>query len=388
MKIGIIGAGYVGLSLATMLSRNNDIFLYDISNKKIQMIRNKKCPIDDNLIKQYFKNNKTLFKIATSYLDLSQQCDLIVICINTDYNNEKGHLETVYIERIIEEIINANKNIGIIIKSTVPIGFTKSMREKYKSRRIIYSPEFLREGKGLYDNLYPSRIIIGGFDSLAKQYASILKKSIQKKETIIKFMYSDEAEAVKLFSNAYLAMRISFFNELDTFAEMKNLNTKRIIEGVCLDNRIGMYYNNPSFGYGGYCLPKDTKQLITNFKGIPEELISSIIKSNSVRKKFVANNVLKNGNKIIGIYKLSSKINSNNFTNCAIKDIIENIRNKVKEIIIYEPKLNTDSYCGIKIEKDLKKFKEKSDIILSNRKSKKLLDVKEKVYTRDVFNIN
>ena len=388
MKIGIIGAGYVGLSLATMLSRNNDIFLFDISNKKIQMIRNKKCPIDDNLIKQYFKNNKTLFKIAISYLDLSQQCDLIVICINTDYNNEKGHLETVYIERIIEEIINANKNIGIIIKSTVPIGFTKSMREKYKSRRIIYSPEFLREGKGLYDNLYPSRIIIGGFDSLAKQYASILKKSIQKKETIIKFMYSDEAEAVKLFSNAYLAMRISFFNELDTFAEMKNLNTKRIIEGVCLDNRIGMYYNNPSFGYGGYCLPKDTKQLITNFKGIPEELISSIIKSNSVRKKFVANNVLKNGSKIIGIYKLSSKINSNNFTNCAIKDIIENIRNKVKEIIIYEPKLNTDSYCGIKIEKDLKKFKEKSDIILSNRKSKKLLDVKEKVYTRDVFNIN
>lgn len=383
MKIAVAGTGYVGLSLATLLSTKNEVLAYDILEDKVNKINKRISPIKDEVIEDYFKNKKLNLKATTNYKVAFKETEFIIISTPTNYNEETNYFDTTSVEDIIKKVISINKDATIVIKSTIPVGFTDKVKEKYKIENIFFSPEFLREGHALYDNLYPSRIIVGSYTDKGKKFALLLKECSLKKDMPIKYMSSTEAEAVKLFANTYLAIRVAFFNEVDTYAEIKNLNTKNIIEGICLDPRIGANYNNPSFGYGGYCLPKDTKQLLANYKDIPQNMIEAVVKSNETRKEHIVNMILAKKPKIVGIYRLTMKSNSDNFRASAILDIITKLKEKNINIIIYEPTIK--DYYDIRVENDIEKFKEISDIIVANRYSSVLDDIKEKVYTRDLF---
>lgn len=386
MKIAIAGTGYVGLSLATLFSQYNEVVALDIVPEKVEMINNRISPIKDDYIETYFKEKKLNLHATLDYKAAFSGAKFVIISTPTNYDEKTNFFDTSSVEDIIKKVISMNdNNIVMIVKSTIPVGFIKNMKEKYHINNIIFSPEFLREGKALYDNLYPSRIIVGEKSKRAEEFGELLKNASLKDDVIVKYMDSTEAEAVKLFANTYLALRVAYFNELDTYAELNSLNTKDIIDGVCLDPRIGNYYNNPSFGYGGYCLPKDTKQLKANYKNVPENLISAIVESNNTRKEHIAKEVIDKNPKIVGIYKLAMKSESDNFRMSAIQDVMEKIKLSGIEIVIYEPTLKEDTFNNNKIIKSLEEFKNVSDVILVNRYDEALKDVKDKIYTRDVF---
>lgn len=385
MKIAVAGTGYVGLSLAVLLSQKNEVVALDIIPEKVEMLNNKYSPIKDKEIEEYLKAKKLNLRATLDYEDAFKDAKFIIISTPTNYDEEKNYFDTSSVEDIIQKVKSMNIDTTMVVKSTVPVGFIKSMKEKYNIDNIMFSPEFLREGKALYDNLYPSRIIVGEKSERAKEFANILKEGALKEDIVVKFMDSTEAEAVKLFANTFLALRVAYFNELDTYAELKGLNSKDIIDGVCLDSRIGDYYNNPSFGYGGYCLPKDTKQLLANYKDIPQNLIEAIVKSNETRKRFITDDILLNYPEVIGIYRLTMKAGSDNFRSSAIQDIISNLQQKEKKVIIYEPTLKQENFNNCEVINNLEKFKSISSIIMANRLEKEIEDVKEKVYTRDLF---
>lgn len=386
MKIAVTGIGYVGLSLATLLSQSNEVFALDISEEKVRKINKRISPIKDDDIENYFKEKKLNLKATLDYKEAFSNARFIIISTPTNYDEKKNFFDTSSVEDIIKKVISMHDdNMIIIIKSTVPVGFVENMKEKYRTNNIIFSPEFLREGRALYDNLYPSRIIVGEKSERAEEFAKLLKDSCLKESVIVKYMNSTEAEAVKLFANTYLALRVAYFNELDTYAEIKKLNTKDIIEGVCLDPRIGNYYNNPSFGYGGYCLPKDTKQLKANYKDIPENLISAIVESNETRKNYIAREIMNKHPKVVGIYRLAMKSGSDNFRSSAIQGVMEKIKENNIEVVVYEPKLFENDFFNSRVVEDIGEFKAISDVILANRYDELLSDVKEKIYTRDLF---
>ena len=388
MKIAVAGTGYVGLSLATLLCRENEVVALDIVKEKVDMINNRISPIKDNEIEYYFMNNELNLRATLNDFEAFDGADFVIISTPTNYDPEINFFDTSSVENTIEKIIKINPNSTIIIKSTVPVGFTERVKERYNTNNIIFSPEFLREGTALYDSLYPSRIILGEDSERARIFGNLLRESSLKKDTPILYMNNTEAEAVKLFSNTYLAMRVAYFNELDTYAELNGLNTKDIIDGVCLDSRIGTHYNNPSFGYGGYCLPKDTKQLLANYKDIPQNMIEAIVKSNDTRKKHIANMVLSHNPNTVGIYRLTMKKDSDNFRTSAIQDVIKNIVVHDIDILIYEPTLDSFSFNGYEVVKDFYEFTDRSDIIIANRIEKPLVNVRKKVYTRDLFKNN
>ena len=385
MKVAIVGCGYVGLSIAVLLSKKNNVVAFDVMKNKVEMINKRLSPIKDSYIEKYFAEEKLNLIATIDYKDAFEGADYVIICTPTNYDENNNVFDTSSVEDTIEKIQLIEKKPTIIIKSTIPIGFTNMMRRKYKMENIIFSPEFLREGNALYDNLYPSRIIVGKKGEEGKKIANILKEVSLKTDVEIKLMDSMEAEAVKLFSNTYLAMRVAYFNELDTFCEEKGLNSKDIIEGMGLDKRIGMYYNNPSFGYGGYCLPKDSKQLLSSYHDIQNNLIKSIVESNVTRKKHIVKKVLERNPKIVGIYRLIMKKDSDNFRDSAIQDIIKMLKNENIEILIYEPMLHTDNFDNCKVINNFNLFSETTDIILANRWEEKLEDIKYKVYTRDIY---
>ena len=385
MKIAIAGAGYVGLSLGTLFSEKNEVTILDIIPEKVDMINNRISPIEDKEINKYFSNKKLKLRATLDYKEAFNDAKYIIISTPTDYNPETESFDTTSVEDIIEKIISLNITPTIIIKSTVPVGYTESIKKKYNIKNIIFSPEFLREGYALYDNLYPSRIIVGDKSKIGREFGELLKECSLKKDVVVKYMNSMEAESVKLFSNTYLALRVAYFNELDTYAELNGLNTKDIIDGVCLDPRIGTHYNNPSFGYGGYCLPKDTKQLLANYSGKPQNLIEAIVKSNDTRKKHIANIIIKNNPKLVGVYRLSMKSGSLNSRSSSIIDVIRILKDKNIDVIVYEPNIKEKEFMGFKVINDLKQFKNMSTLIITNRKDKDLKDVESKVYTRDIY---
>lgn len=385
MKIAVAGTGYVGLSLATLLSQNNEVIALDVIPEKVEMINNRISPIKDEYIEKYFKEKNLNLKATLDYKEAFKDAKYIIISTPTNYNDETQYFDTSSVEDIINKVISMNINTTMIVKSTIPVGFINSMKEKYNIDNIIFSPEFLREGKALYDNLYPSRIIVGEKSKRAEKFANLLKDNCLKDDVVVKYMNSTEAEAVKLFANTYLALRVAYFNELDTYAELKGLNTKDIIDGVCLDTRIGNHYNNPSFGYGGYCLPKDTKQLKANYNNVPENLISAIVESNKTRKDHIADEIIKRKPKVVGIYRLTMKSGSDNFRASAIQGVMKRIKAKGIEVVVYEPTLKEDNFFNSKVIKNIDEFKKICDIVISNRMENELLDIKEKVYTRDIF---
>ena len=386
MKIAVAGTGYVGLSLATLLSQKNEVVALDVIPEKVEKINNRISPIQDEYIEKYFNEKELNLKATLDYKEAFEGAEFVIISTPTNYDEEKNFFDTSSVEDIIEKVLSMNdKNITMVVKSTIPVGYIEKVREEYVTDRIFFSPEFLREGKALYDNLYPSRIIVGNKGEKGKEFAELLKEAALKQDVETLFMNSTEAEAVKLFANTYLALRVAYFNELDTYAEIKGLNTKDIIQGVGLDPRIGTHYNNPSFGYGGYCLPKDTKQLLANYKDIPQNLIEAIVNSNKTRKEFITDEILQRKPEVVGIYRLTMKSGSDNFRSSAIQDIIKKLKAENQKIIIYEPTLNTDEFNGCEVVNDLEKFKDISSVIMANRLEEKLMDVKEKVYTRDLF---
>ena len=386
MKIAVAGTGYVGLSLATLLSQNNEVVALDIIPEKVEMINNRKSPIQDEYIEKYFKEKKLNLRATLDYKDAFEGAEFVIISTPTNYDDEKNFFDTSSVEDIIEKVISMNdKNITMVVKSTIPVGYIENIKYEYNIDNIFFSPEFLREGKALYDNLYPSRIIVGTKNEKGKEFAKLLKQASLKEEVPVLYMNSTEAEAVKLFANTYLALRVAYFNELDTYADVKGLSTKDIIEGVGLDPRIGTHYNNPSFGYGGYCLPKDTKQLLANYKDVPQNLIEAIVKSNKTRKEFITEEILRLKPQVVGIYRLTMKSGSDNFRSSAIQDIIKNLKAEDKNIIIYEPTLKQEEFSNCKVVNNLDEFKKESSVIMANRLEDCLKDVKEKVYTRDLF---
>lgn len=394
MKILVAGIGYVGLANAILLAQNHEVIAYDINAERVQAVNERKSPLADKEIEEYL-TGKELHLCAVSRLSPHcAQADYIVIATPTDYDPQKDYFDTSSVENVLQECLDAGAKGCFVIKSTVPVGYTKQLREKYGYHNILFSPEFLREGRALYDNLYPSRIVVGADPSLreaAREFSSLLREGAKKEEIPVLITGTTEAEAIKLFANTYLALRVSYFNELDTYAEMRGLDTKSIIEGVCLDPRIGDGYNNPSFGYGGYCLPKDTKQLLANYRDVPENLIQAIVESNRTRKDFIAEQVMRRAgyparrDVCVGIYRLTMKTNSDNFRQSAVQGVIKRLETYGADILIYEPMAKGSEHYGHEITKDLAEFKRRSDIIITNRISAELEDVKEKVYSRDIF---
>lgn len=386
MKIAVAGTGYVGLSLATLLSQKYEVVALDIIPEKVDMINKRISPIKDKEIEEFFKEKKLNLRATLDYKDAFEGANFVVISTPTNYDDVTNHFDTSSVEDIIQKVNSMNIDTVMVVKSTIPVGFINDMKKKYNIDNIMFSPEFLREGRALYDNLYPSRIIVGEKSKRAEEFANLLKDCSLKLDVVVKYMNSTEAEAVKLFANTYLALRVAYFNELDTYAELNGLNTKDIIDGVCLDPRIGNHYNNPSFGYGGYCLPKDTKQLLANYERVPQNLIEAIVKSNDTRKNHITNMIMRKNPKIVGIYRLTMKTNSDNFRASAIQGIIERLKNNNVDIVIYEPTLKSDTFNDCKVEKDFDTFKEESDVILVNRIDDCIKSVNDKIYTRDLFN--
>ena len=388
VNISVVGLGYVGLSNAILLSQRNNVTAVDTSEERVNLINQKKSPIQDLEISKYLKEHELNLTATLDWIEAYRQSDIIIIATPTDYNEDKNYFNTSSVELVIKNILTVNKNALIIIKSTIPVGFVENMKANFNTNNIVFSPEFLREGKALYDNLYPSRIIVGEKSERARDFANLLLDGALKKNVDILLTNSNEAEAIKLFANTYLALRVSFFNELDTYAELKDLDTKQIIEGISLDPRIGNYYNNPSFGYGGYCLPKDTKQLLANYKDIPNDIIAAIVNSNNTRKKFIVNQILSKSPKVVGVYRLIMKHGSDNFRSSAIHTIISLLQKSGVKVIIYEPTLNLNIFDGCPVEHNLIDFKNMSNLVLTNRMDDDLLDISEKIYTRDIFNNN
>lgn len=388
MKISVFGLGYVGLANALLLSQSEQVKAYDIVEEKVQMLQQRRSPLEDKEIHEFLKHEDLNIEFTSDFEDVVKFADYLIIATPTDYDEKKNYFNTTTVEDVITKALAVQPNATFIIKSTVPVGYTEDAKVKFGTENIIFSPEFLREGNALHDNLYPSRIIVGENSSRGQEVAQLFKENSLKQDVDVLLTHSTEAEAIKLFSNTYLAMRIAYFNELDTYAESRGLNTKEIIEGVSLDPRIGSHYNNPSFGYGGYCLPKDTKQLLANYTEVPQNIMTAIVDANRTRKDFVAEQIIAKNPEVVGIYRLTMKANSDNFRQSAIQGIMKRIKAKGIEVVVYEPTLEADDFFNSRIVKDFDEFKTISSVIVSNRMEKELQDVKEKVYTRDIFGTN